>query len=95
MAQITQLLTVDDLMGQLGLKNRTACIRMVKKEKIPYYTIGKGLSGGSMRFKLEDIEKWLNSKLVRGCEISNKTKNIIRDKMVTATKSPNAKRKGI
>ncbi len=48
------LITPDELIKILNLKNKRALYNLINRKKLPFLKIG-----GRLRFKLSDIEKWI------------------------------------
>jgi excisionase family DNA binding protein len=58
------LLTAEEVAELLSIRPQTLALwRSQKRYGLPYYKIG-----GMIRYKLSDIEKWLESRTVRGVE---------------------------
>lgn len=53
-----RLLTLDDLAGYLSVSRRTV-YRLLEGNSIPAYRVG-----GQVRFRREDIDKWLETKKI-------------------------------
>ncbi|EIT7137688.1 helix-turn-helix domain-containing protein [Vibrio parahaemolyticus] len=54
-----QILTLKEVAAYLKLAEKTA-YRLVSEGKLPGFKVG-----GSWRFKMEDLETWINSQKVR------------------------------
>lgn len=58
----TRLLTANEVAQYLG-KTQGAVYMMVNRGELPYLKLGNG-KNGSIRFKSDDIEAWVQSKIV-------------------------------
>ncbi len=58
----TRLLTADEVATYLG-KTQGAVYMMVHRGELPFYRLGHG-KNGSIRFKADEIQAWVQSKIV-------------------------------